>query len=299
MSISLRTLLLEVGRISAAALGITAAMMAGKTYLLSDSSTHNRLPPNPPIGIGKVLSIDGKPILASTMSVVLLTSLSCRYSIDNHPKHVELARHLRDDLKLPLYRVDVSSRKSLLSSLALSPVALYRQMGMLMTESLDPSRLNLSPIVTPTIVILNHNGVIMRIFGGTLRARTQQPVLDNLLAAAAASVSGETFWKTQPDSIKEFTRSIPTKAPFVALDVRERDHFSLVNHKNVLNIPRDELEVRAPIELPPDREVVIDCTYSRYSECDLGVKILNVRGITATIEGHGAIESSCSYSPAN
>lgn len=66
--------------------------------------------------------------------------------------------------------------------------------------------------------------------------------------------------------LEEFTRRMASDKPTV-IDIRPRDDFRRQHRAGVLNIPRDELVVRARIELDRTRPVVIDCTYAESNDC--------------------------------
>jgi hypothetical protein len=64
----------------------------------------------------------------------------------------------------------------------------------------------------------------------------------------------------------EFARLQATAKP-VVLDIRERDEFARGHRDGAINIPRDELPIRAYIELDRDRTVVIDCARTDTAAC--------------------------------
>lgn len=49
---------------------------------------------------------------------------------------------------------------------------------------------------------------------------------------------------------------------FVLLDVRERSQHAISYIEGSLNIPLQELSVRAPIEIEPGKHIIIDCGYA-------------------------------------
>ena len=51
------------------------------------------------------------------------------------------------------------------------------------------------------------------------------------------------------------------------LDIRERDEFARAHRDGAINIPRDELSIRAYIEIDRARPVVIDCSRTDTSMC--------------------------------
>jgi rhodanese-related sulfurtransferase len=58
------------------------------------------------------------------------------------------------------------------------------------------------------------------------------------------------------------------------LDVREREDFKRGHRAGAVNIPRDELAIRAYIELERARPVVIDCSQAETRECRQAANLL-------------------------
>lgn len=285
----------EVGLICCAALLLSLFPSVGKAFLARRFPSDVGSPNSRPAEIGRVVTFDGVPLRARVLTAVLFTSTSCRYSIDNVARHEALAKSLQEK-GVPFYRVDVSTFSSIVSSLSFSPTSVYRQMEMALTHSYRLSHFNVIPPATPAIILLDHTGVIRKTFVGTLRARTQQPLLDALLAGVTPDITGEMYWRDHASLIEAWGHTRPSLSDAVIIDVRERDLYALTHHPQTLNIPLYELEVRAPIEVPEGRSVVLDCTYSNWGLCDMGQQLLNGTGLKSEILESSAIESSCSYS---
>jgi hypothetical protein len=67
----------------------------------------------------------------------------------------------------------------------------------------------------------------------------------------------------------EFTRLVTVERA-VVLDVRDRDAFRQDHRAGAVNIPLGELDVRAPIELPASRPIVLDCSRTDAASCAIG-----------------------------
>jgi rhodanese-related sulfurtransferase len=61
----------------------------------------------------------------------------------------------------------------------------------------------------------------------------------------------------------------------VILDPRERDAFRRGHRDGAINIPGDELPVRARIELPLDKAVIVDCSHADEISCIIGATRLS------------------------
>ena len=130
-----RDLFLEAGRISLGALVIVGVLLSTREYFLSNAPGTKQVPANPQVEIGKALLIDGKSITAPVMSVVLFTSVSCRYSVDNYSRHAEIRSYALQHGNISFRRVETSTKRSVVRSLTLSPLTLFRQIKMRMTPS--------------------------------------------------------------------------------------------------------------------------------------------------------------------
>jgi len=77
-------------------------------------------------------------------------------------------------------------------------------------------------------------------------------------------------------------RELSTKAGmgYLLLDVRSREAFDAGHSAGATNIPYDEVDLRASVEIPFDRTVVIDCRRGRLSWCDVAAATLLDRQVS-------------------
>ncbi|MGA2261269.1 MAG: energy transducer TonB [Acidobacteriota bacterium] len=80
----------------------------------------------------------------------------------------------------------------------------------------------------------------------------------------------------------EIDRLLAKSGPTV-LDIRERDAFRLGHRKGAVNLPTDELSVRAPIELPMTKAVIIDCSQAEEGMCRIAGQILQRKGFSQVV----------------
>ena len=69
----------------------------------------------------------------------------------------------------------------------------------------------------------------------------------------------------------------------IVLDVGEREAFKRGHWPGAVNIPRDELAVRGPIELPREKRIVIDCTQEALQVCRFAGSYLAEQGLTDVV----------------
>lgn len=87
-------------------------------------------------------------------------------------------------------------------------------------------------------------------------------------AAGAPRPSAIVSHAGDPDSeIGEAAFTAMAASKPILLDIRERDDFRRQHRPGAVNIPVDELSIRAYIELEPARPVVIDCTFTETQSC--------------------------------
>jgi TonB family protein len=75
----------------------------------------------------------------------------------------------------------------------------------------------------------------------------------------------------------ELNTLVASSSPTI-LDIRERDAFRRQHRDGAVNIPRDELAIRAYVELDRKRPVVIDCTNAETRDCHAAARSL-LRGV--------------------
>lgn len=75
------------------------------------------------------------------------------------------------------------------------------------------------------------------------------------------------------------TRLLPERAT-VLLHIRERDAFAAGARSRAINIPFDEVEVRAGAELPRTSRIIVDCSQEETSKCRFAGEELASRGFT-------------------
>lgn len=142
-----------------------------------------------------------------------------------------------------------------------------------------PSRMALGVLATPTLLLANSEGVVTDISIGILdRADSAR-----FMARLRGDVEAKPL--LLPYSFTEASVSAHPDAEAGALlvDTRDRVDFRREHSPQAINIPEDELAVRAPIELSTSQGIFIDCRYDDQAQCRLAGGRLVRLGFTKVI----------------
>jgi hypothetical protein len=121
----------------------------------------------------------------------------------------------------------------------------------------------------PLVLLLDANRSLMGVWEGSLSAGQEAGILTALSDRhTLVRVGGTETTILDNSELRDFL------AAKVLLDVRERDRFHQGHRPSAINIPYDELLVRAPIELSRFSGIVIDCSYSPPPMCSMATQVL-------------------------
>lgn len=153
---------------------------------------------------------------------------------------------------------------------------------------------------TPTVLLLEH-GVVRGMWVGLLNKSQEAGLLGRLGGRGRAESGSHT--------ITEFPGSAPrlvqgsqfaSELSLVAvIDVGPRDEFARQHLPGAINIPLDELHIRAEIEIVDhDMPIALDCSGLDSGVCELGAKVLaGARYSKLELIDNGAIGASCLRTP--
>jgi rhodanese-related sulfurtransferase len=99
--------------------------------------------------------------------------------------------------------------------------------------------------------------------------RTTKTGGEILTPSEAASKAGFKPTRTRSSEQQEISSAeLTTKYRNVlVVDIREREEFSASHREGAINIPVDELDSRAPVEVPTGRPVAVDCSVDTSRTC--------------------------------
>lgn len=195
-------------------------------------------------------------------SLVLFTRSTCPWCQKSVPFHRQLV---------------ALGAKSGIPTIAVSDEPLPTLRAILLAQQLEVTAAisasvgMLGGVGTPTLALVDSRGNITHIWQGYLEGSRQTDVLSAVTKRATEITlieadAGESLINAPMvpnDEIHEFAK--PSRARLV-VDIRPRDQFATEHIAGAINIPEDELELRAVHEIPPGAQVAVFCNYQ--SDCE-------------------------------
>jgi rhodanese-related sulfurtransferase len=102
--------------------------------------------------------------------------------------------------------------------------------------------------------------------GGPARPTPRAPASGRSGPPAAAPAVNEHHATPRSTTVADFKKQAPGA---IVLDVGAREAFRRGHWPGAVNIPADEIAIRAAIELPREKAIVIDCTQEQRFYCDV------------------------------
>jgi rhodanese-related sulfurtransferase len=131
--------------------------------------------------------------------------------------------------------------------------------------------LTLGISVTPSLLMVDRNGTVTDIMVTKLSAEEERRVLARLDGSETAPLNNSKY-ATLIDDVG--LNELREHSSVVLIDVRDRSSYARAHRAGAINIPHDELEDRAPVELSLHLPIVIDCAGERYVRCEIAGETL-------------------------
>lgn len=204
-------------------------------------------------------------------TAILVLDIACHACLASRPFHRELGRIVAD------------TRSTQLIVLSENPIPVVRQWldegGIAGRAVRIPSRKALGILATPMLLLANSEGLVTDISIGTLNQA------DSARFEARLRGDIEAQPLVLPYSLREASVSEqPHTDTWIGpqlVDTRERLDFAREHSPGAVNIPDDELAVRAPAELRRSQPVFVDCRYGDQAECRLAAGRLVRQGFAS------------------
>lgn len=231
-----------------------------------------------PIGPGSKLTTLEPELKRSRHTLVMAVAVGCPFCEASAPFYRELSgdRAVRNVVRLLAVTPQPTSQaRRYLDGL-----------GVHIDGVVQASLGTLGIVGIPTLALADRTGVVSDVWYGELNSSEQQEVLATLGAVEAG----------RRETIRG-TASVGERAPvkvdlaqlrawrdrglnFVVVAVQPRASFAVSHLPGAVNIPIDELTVRAPIELSATRATVLDCTGLQYMACYFEARTLGKLGFS-------------------
>lgn len=245
-------------------------------YLLGGRKNTARPNPDPRVPVGTKISLpDGA--WSSDRTLLLALSTRCRYCSESAPFYRRLVETLNERTDTKLIAVlpeEVSEGEEYLKNLGIS-IKDVRQTPLALIHV----------SATPTLLLVDKSGAVTHSWLGQLTAEQEEEVL-SVSRGSAAERAADNGEETTGVEATELQRLVGSGRRMTIVDVRERSEYRQKHLSNAVNIPLDELSVRAPDELKQSDLIVV---YSDCARCANDEKAQTARRILSGLEFHQAV----------
>lgn len=152
-------------------------------------------------------------------------------------------------------------------------------LGMGSVTVVDWADLGLRVTMTPTVLLVDPKGAVVRYWLGKLDIESEREVTDALNRPSAVSTPLRRLPQGKLMLTETDVESLAKTNPLMIVNIGEREGFDRRLYKvNVINIPLDELRLRAGEELDRRAINVVDCTDLPDVFCEIAIKNLAGEG---------------------
>jgi len=215
--------------------------------LVSEWGT-NSSPPANNLLIGSNVKLDRVNWAENGSTLLMVLDVNCRFCRQSGDFYRRLA--------------EVVTNKSRLVAVLPEPIsesrAYLENLGVIIPNVRQANFQQLGVVATPTLILIDGMGRIQTTWVGKLNGSQEQDVIHQVNGPQDVNADHHEFGFLSPD---EFARVLRKRGDVPLLDVRTRTEYSYGHIKGALNIPWDELEARAPHEVPRDSTVMIYCSF--------------------------------------
>lgn len=214
---------------------------------------------NTTAGLPRRLNVDGVS-WTHEKTIVLFLQSACKYCHQSAPFHYELAQLAKSQGWgiVAIFPESVGIAQASLERVGLDIPAIESDLSLLGVSG------------TPTIAIVDDTGVVTSAWAGMLNDLKKRQVLGAMGVLPNAALIQDQSPKAKAFDFNTLSissaRSLLTNPSTLLLDIRSRESFRQSHLNGAINIPRDELEIRATHELDKSRKVVVFCQY--LPECE-------------------------------
>jgi rhodanese-related sulfurtransferase len=252
-------------------------------YFAGGRKNANQSNPDPRVPAGTKISLpDGARLGDRTLLLVLSTK--CHYCSESAPFYRRLVGALEGQADTKLVAVlpeEVSEGEEYL-----------KKLGVLINDVKQTPLELIHVSATPTLLLLDKSGTVTHSWLGKLAAEEEDEVLSALQGGVAKRAADDE--KITSLEAADLQGIISSRGNVAIIDVRERSEYRQKRLPHALNIPLDELSVRAPDELRQSDLIVVYSDCARCANDEKGQaarRILNDLGFRRAVVLRGGIES--------
>lgn len=219
---------------------------------------------------GVVLSLPGVAWAAAQRHVVLLAATSCAACQDGTVFYRTISNLAGRKPGTQFIVVSSQPKDEIRRWLADHAIDSHR-----IVHVNDPSALGYS--VSPTLLFVDARGVVTDVMLRRLSPSEEAVVVARLLyTRETRPLNNAAFTRIHEADLRSFLRDESSRL----LDIRARGEFARKHRDGAVNIPRDELAVRARAELNSSSPVAIDCSPISMGTCHLAALLLRDLGFS-------------------
>lgn len=219
-----------------------------KAYLARRSQAQEA----PVLAIGSKFYLKGFNWGANRRTVILALSKQCHFCSESAPFYQQLSREVKGHSGVRLVAIfseSVPEAKSYLEQINVS------------VDDVRQSPLSaLGVKVTPTLLVIDELGLVKELWFGKLTDFQATRFIRKFHAepdvASALQREEEEGKRIDPEEVQ---RLVKTGEKITILDVRTRENYAACHVVGSINIPSDELDVRAVNELSPTDFIITSC----------------------------------------
>jgi rhodanese-related sulfurtransferase len=207
--------------------------------------------PDKGIKTGATFQLQDVDWARNRQTLIVVLNQGCQLCSENAPFYQRLARELvgKDDVEIiAVMPGSVSESEEYLRGIGVS-VDLVRQAPL---ETVGVTG-------TPTLILVNHEGIVTGVWIGELTASQESMLIARINPRSEPEKNSGTKETAIIDE-RELKHRIDTKQPVIVLDLNDRPAYAAAHIPGARNLPLDELEVRAPNELPHSDLLVLYCS---------------------------------------
>jgi hypothetical protein len=215
------------------------------------------------------------------MSLVLVSSPTCKYCVESGPFHKQLANTALGS-GIPFYAI-IPRRADAVEYIATA--------GLSGATLMEWSDLGGHVEGTPTLVAVDRHGIARKVWVGKIDSTLEKSVIE--LVGHVDLFDSES--KDEASVTRNYSlRQLDSERllPFQLIDVRERSP-DLFLRKNEISMPLMELSYRAPVELDDRLLTIVDCAGIEMRLCDQGASTLKNIGFRVATAERGNYNARC------